>query len=127
MYCSNFSLKFVNYPFMVLAKSAKIMPVIIVGSLRRVYKTHWTQYVLASFITIGLIIFNSHKINSLESETLIGVLLVLVSLTFDGLTSSQSDKQHKTSGRDYAYAFMFSNALVSFIGNAIIFAFTYFS
>lgn len=26
MYCSNFALKFVNYPFVVLAKSAKIMP-----------------------------------------------------------------------------------------------------
>lgn len=26
MYCSNEALKFVNYPFMVLAKSAKIMP-----------------------------------------------------------------------------------------------------
>ena len=26
MYCSNFALKFVNYPFVVLSKSAKIMP-----------------------------------------------------------------------------------------------------
>ena len=26
MYCSNFALKFVDYPFVVLAKSAKIMP-----------------------------------------------------------------------------------------------------
>lgn len=26
MYCSNYALKFVNYPFMVLSKSAKIMP-----------------------------------------------------------------------------------------------------
>lgn len=26
MYCSNFALKFVDYPFLVLAKSAKILP-----------------------------------------------------------------------------------------------------
>jgi len=26
MYCSNIALKFVNYPFVVLSKSAKIMP-----------------------------------------------------------------------------------------------------
>ena len=33
MYCSNFALKFVNYPFMALAKSAKILPVILTGWL----------------------------------------------------------------------------------------------
>ena len=37
MYCSNFALKFVNYPFMALAKSAKILPVIITGWLTGVY------------------------------------------------------------------------------------------
>jgi hypothetical protein len=73
MYCSNFALKYVNYPFMVLSKSAKIMPgkrfkeyhmhiVIIIGSIRKVYTMHWSQYILASFITIGLILFNSSKV-----------------------------------------------------------------
>ena len=37
-YASNYSLKFVNYPFMVLAKSAKILPVILTGWLRGIYK-----------------------------------------------------------------------------------------
>ena len=37
MYCSNFALKFVNYPFMALAKSAKILPVILTGWLSGVY------------------------------------------------------------------------------------------
>ena len=31
MYCSNQALKFVNYPFMALAKSAKILSVILTG------------------------------------------------------------------------------------------------
>ena len=38
MYCSNFALKFVNYPFMALAKSAKILPVILTGWLTGVYQ-----------------------------------------------------------------------------------------
>jgi len=37
MFCSNYSLKFVNYPFMVLAKSAKVLPVVLTGWLRGVY------------------------------------------------------------------------------------------
>jgi hypothetical protein len=37
MFCSNYSLKFVNYPFMVLAKSAKVLPVVLTGWFRGVY------------------------------------------------------------------------------------------
>ena len=37
MYCSNFALKFVNFPLMALAKSAKILPVILTGWLTGVY------------------------------------------------------------------------------------------
>lgn len=37
MYCSNFALKFVSFPFMALAKSAKILPVILTGWLTGVY------------------------------------------------------------------------------------------
>lgn len=37
MFCSNYSIKFVNYPFMVLAKSAKVLPVVLTGWLLRVY------------------------------------------------------------------------------------------
>ena len=45
-------------------------------------------------------------------------MLVVGSLFFDGLTNSQTDKEHKSSGRDYAYSLMFSNNLVSLIANA---------
>jgi len=38
MFCSNYSIKFVNYPFMVLAKSAKVLPVVLTGWLLSVYK-----------------------------------------------------------------------------------------
>jgi UAA transporter family len=38
MFCSNYSIKFVNYPFMVLAKSAKVLPVVITGWLLQVYQ-----------------------------------------------------------------------------------------
>ena len=37
-YCSNFALKFVSYPFVVLAKSAKILPVALTGWYLGVYK-----------------------------------------------------------------------------------------
>lgn len=38
MYTSNLALHYVNYPFMVLAKSAKVLPVIMIGWIRGIYK-----------------------------------------------------------------------------------------
>lgn len=88
MYCSNFALKYVNYPFMVLAKSAKIMPVVITGWLRGIYKLSYMQIGLAVTISAGLVLFNSSKVKSFEEDSPIGVALVLLSLFFDGFTNS---------------------------------------
>jgi drug/metabolite transporter (DMT)-like permease len=60
---------------------------------------------------------------NMESENFLGVFLVFASLVFDGLTNSQTDKEHKESGRDYAYSLMFSNNFVSLIGNTSIYLF----
>jgi hypothetical protein len=36
--------------------------VIIVGSIRKIYKLHTVQYLLATLITIGLVLFNYQKV-----------------------------------------------------------------
>lgn len=96
MFCSNYSLKFVNYPFMVLAKSAKVLPVILTGWLRGVYKVEPAQLFIAFMISLGLVIFNLSKVEGLADESLFGVGLVLMSLFFDGFVSSEQDKNHKS-------------------------------
>ena len=55
---------------------------------------HYTQYILAFCITAGLITFNSDKLKNLEADNMVGIFLVIGSLFFDGMTSSQTDKQH---------------------------------
>jgi hypothetical protein len=37
MFCTNFALKFVSFPLVVLAKSAKILPVMLIGWIRKTY------------------------------------------------------------------------------------------
>ncbi len=54
-----------------------------------------------------------------------GIFLIVLSLLFDGLVSSQTDKEHQTSGRDYAYSLMFSNNLVQLLANAGFYLFTW--
>jgi UDP-galactose transporter B1 len=97
MYCSNFALKFVSYPFVVLAKSAKILPVCLTGWIIGVYKLTWTQTALFITISMGLVIFNLNKVKGshVEDESIVGLLLVLASLLFDGFVNAETDKNHR--------------------------------
>lgn len=60
---SNQAMKVVSYPLVALCKSAKIIPVMIVGTIRGVYKLETKQYFIAVFITLGLITFNYGKVS----------------------------------------------------------------
>jgi UDP-galactose transporter B1 len=102
---SNNALKFVSYPFTVLAKSAKILPVIAVGTIRGVYKPNLVQAIIAISITSGLILFNSGKLEGLEEDSgnWIGISLVLLSLALDGESAAQTDKNQKETKRPFAY------------------------
>jgi hypothetical protein len=50
---------------MVLAKSAKVLPVVLTGWLLSVYKISIVQVLIAVTITAGLVIFNISKVNGL--------------------------------------------------------------
>ena len=81
---------------------------------------------VAFVITLGLCIFNANKLmkkdQSGESEeNLLGIALVFGSLIFDGLTQTQTDKNHKESKRDFAYPNMFTNNLLGLGLSTIIY------
>jgi len=95
MYCSNFALKFVNYPFMALAKSAKILPVILTGWLTGAYNLQKSQVFIAITISLGLVVFNAKKVQGgFFDDSSFGIFLVVLSLLFDGFVNSQTDKNH---------------------------------
>jgi UDP-galactose transporter B1 len=79
-------------------------------------------------ITLGLILFNIEKVTSNKSggddqkDNLLGIGLVLMSLAFDGLTQSETDKRHKESKRDSAYPAMFTNNLFGLIVSSAVYA-----
>lgn len=124
MYCSNFALKFVSYPFMALAKSAKILPVILTGWLTGVYQLRRSQVVIALTISAGLVVFNAKKMKGgIFDDSLFGIALVVLSLLFDGFVNSQTDKNKKAQkGRSFAYHTMLYNSLVGLVGNFLFFA-----
>ena len=88
---SNKAMSIASPPFVMLSKSAKIIPVIMVGTLRGVYQPKALQFVIAFLITIGLVLFNYEKMSKKaaateKSDDIFGIGMVVLSLAFDGLT-----------------------------------------
>ena len=63
MNLSNRAMKIIAYPFVILSKSAKVLAVIFIGTLRGIYHPTKLQYFIAVVITIGLVLFNMGKVS----------------------------------------------------------------
>ena len=88
---SNESLRYVSYPTAVLAKSSKLIPVMLVGLLfeHNAYSTR--EWIGAALITGGIFTFNLSQMRSDEysnkknDNSMYGLLLLALSLCMDGL------------------------------------------
>jgi solute carrier family 35 (UDP-galactose transporter), member B1 len=101
MVCSNESLRFVPYPTAVLAKSCKLIPIMVIGFFveQRSYSTaQWTSAIL---ISAGIALFHLSRSSTkgndattndakadAEDESWKGMVLLLTSLAMDGLLGS---------------------------------------
>lgn len=74
---SNKAMSFVSTPFVMLSKSAKVIPVIFVGTLRGIYTPTKKQFIIAIFISLGLIIFNLNKVSVAVFISLLTKFIVL--------------------------------------------------
>ncbi|KAJ1608761.1 UDP-galactose transporter [Cryptosporidium canis] len=95
MVLTNLALGKVNYPTQVLVKSAKCVPIIVIGALYFKTKYPWYDYLAVIVITISLSCFNMMQIKTNKvgtSQTLSGVSLLGLSLLCDGLTGPRQDK-----------------------------------
>jgi len=80
--------------------------------------------IIAIAISTGLVIFNCSNVSGGFAEnSWFGILLVLMSLLFDGFVNSQTDKNHQTKHRDFAYHSMLYTNLVGLFGNLALFSF----
>jgi len=95
------SLRYVSFPVQTVFKSSKIIPVMIMGKLLKGTTYPKSQYVEALFITIGVAIFSVFAQESKRdtSTEMIGLVYMLMYITFDCFTSQWQDKIYVTYGR----------------------------
>uniref|UniRef100_A0A7S2UAC2 Sugar phosphate transporter domain-containing protein n=1 Tax=Attheya septentrionalis TaxID=420275 RepID=A0A7S2UAC2_9STRA len=95
------SLKYVSFPVQTIFKSSKIIPVMIMGRILKgtVYPNQ--QYGEAALITAGVAIFSiASKSSDKNSPTeIVGLLFLLMYITFDSFTAQWQDKIYQKYGR----------------------------
>lgn len=84
MGCTNLSLMYVSYPTQALAKSCKILPVMLSGFFVKHIKYHWLQYLSVLLITIGVLEFQLIGGKAGGSDSVLGLVLLFASLACDG-------------------------------------------
>lgn len=122
MVCSNMALQWINYPTQVVGKAAKPIPVMILGVLIGHKSYPMKKYLFVLLIVIGVVMFmykdqSSKKVD--ESQGLgVGELLLVLSLTMDGLTGAVQERI-KSESSPSAYSMMLNTNWWSAIGSSI--------
>jgi len=95
------SLRYVSFPVQTVFKSSKIIPVMAMGKVLKGTNYPIAQYGEALLITIGVAIFSlSSKESDKDTQTaLIGLVFMLMYITFDCFTSQWQDRVFATYGR----------------------------
>nr|XP_018900964.1 PREDICTED: solute carrier family 35 member B1 [Bemisia tabaci] len=102
MVTSNMALQWVNYPTQVIAKSGKPIPVMILGVLlgRKSYPLKKYIFVLLIVTGVAMFMYKDKKSASNDSTFGFGELLLILSLTMDGLTGAiQERMRHESQTR----------------------------
>ncbi|XP_060593752.1 solute carrier family 35 member B1-like isoform X2 [Ruditapes philippinarum] len=127
MLASNQSLQYISYPTQVLGKSVKPIPVMILGILfaGKRYPPAKFLFILMICIGVAMFMFKDKKPTAKEETHTFGFgeVLLMVSLTFDGLTGATQDRMrsnHKTG----AYHMMLFVNLFSILWLALGLVFT---
>jgi len=94
MFASNYSLNFVSYPTQVLAKSCKIIPVMLMNLIMGQHKYHLRDYLGMIGLTIGISMFMLFQAGAKNAGTtsLYGLFSLAVSLALDAYTSPTQEQ-----------------------------------
>lgn len=98
--CGLIALKNISYPAQVLAKSCKMVPVMVMGTLLHGKRYTALEYMCMSMIGVGISLFarkSSSKVTSklAAPNAPLGYFLCLINLTFDGYTNAFQDEINK--------------------------------
>ncbi|CAG8792152.1 18401_t:CDS:1, partial [Racocetra persica] len=105
------SLKHIDYPTLVLGKSCKLVPVMLMNIVLYRKKFPFYKYVVVTLVTLGVSCFmllqpTSEKKKATEPSSLYGIILLTINLLIDGITNSTQDQifyKYKITGQQMMF------------------------
>jgi solute carrier family 35 (UDP-galactose transporter), member B1 len=112
MVSSNMALRWVAYPTQVVAKAAKPIPVMILGVLigRKSYSMQKYFFVLIIVVGVVLFMFKEGQENKNSENAGLGEILLLLSLSMDGLTGAIQERMRASSRPSAQHMMLAMNA-----------------
>ncbi|KZS90551.1 UDP-galactose transporter [Sistotremastrum niveocremeum HHB9708] len=118
------SLAYISYPAMVLGKSCKLVPVLIMNVLlyRRRFTAH--KYGVVALVTIGITMFmalgaqkpSQGKSDASSASSIIGLIYLLINLAMDGILNATQDEifvRYQVSGQQMMFFMNTFSALLN--------------
>ncbi|KAN0065264.1 UDP-galactose transporter [Thecaphora frezii] len=100
------SLRYLSYPTLTLAKSCKLVPVLLMNVVLYRRKFAAYKYVVVALVTVGIYLFmafapakEAKGAKGRESSSALGLVLCLLNLVLDGATNSTQDEVFSKYGR----------------------------
>eukprot|EP00759_Apiculatamorpha_spiralis_P002411 PhF_6_TR10957/c0_g1_i1/m.17673/K15275/SLC35B1; solute carrier family 35 (UDP-galactose transporter), member B1 len=114
--------KYVSYPTVLIAKTCKMLPVMMAGYLLHKARYPMNKVVTVILISVGVLVFTSASEKSKGShsgDSFIGLFLVFMNLVFDSYTNSTQDDQVKKYNYTAFQMMMWTN-LTSFLVMTVV-------
>jgi len=92
MYATNYALKFLNYATRIVAKSSKVIPVMLFSTIINGKKYNWKEWGAVFLLVVGICLFTLGDVASMPSFNPIGIVLITLSLCIDAITSNFEEK-----------------------------------
>eukprot|EP00190_Bangiopsis_sp_CCMP1999_P006905 CAMPEP_0198723922 /NCGR_PEP_ID=MMETSP1475-20131203/1434_1 /TAXON_ID= ORGANISM="Unidentified sp., Strain CCMP1999" /NCGR_SAMPLE_ID=MMETSP1475 /ASSEMBLY_ACC=CAM_ASM_001111 /LENGTH=365 /DNA_ID=CAMNT_0044485257 /DNA_START=19 /DNA_END=1116 /DNA_ORIENTATION=- len=117
MVFANAAIAYISYPLQVLAKSCKMIPVMLIGKviLRRTYTLR--EYFCVFMLTMGVILFSTANLSgeAMRLDTFgknvgLGLTLVSLSLLFDGIGGPYAERTCNSHGTTSYELMLYQNA-----------------
>jgi len=92
MYATNYALKFLNYATRIVAKSSKVIPVMLFSTIINGKKYNWREWGAVGLLVMGIILFTLGDVASMPSFHPLGIVLITAALCIDAITSNFEEK-----------------------------------
>lgn len=94
MVCTTMALRWINYPTQIITKSSKPIPVMILGAIlaQKRYTIQKYFFVILIVVGVSLFIYKDKKAKPGEENSILGLVLVAMSLLADGVLGGIEDR-----------------------------------